>query len=195
MAERFEAMYLEGSPPWDIGRAQPEFVTLTDAGRIAGRVLDVGCGTGENAIYFAARGLDVVGVDGAADAIRQAGDKARTRGVRVRFDVADVLDLGEDLGDFDTVTDSGVFHVFDDEDRPRYERSVQGVLRPGGHLYLLCFSERQPGDWGPRRVTQMELRATFTEGWRIDSIDAAHFATKVDDAPSVEAWLAAMTRR
>ena len=150
MAERFEAMYLAGSPPWDIGRAQPEFVTLADAGRIAGRVLDVGCGTGENAIYFAARGLDVVGVDGAVDAIRQAGDKARTRGVRVRFDVADVLDLGEDLGDFDTVTDSGVFHVFDDEDRPRYERSVHGVLRPGGHLYLLCFSERQPGDWGPR---------------------------------------------
>jgi len=48
---------------------------------------------------------------------------------------------------------------------------------------------------GRGRVTQMELRATFTEGWRIDSIDAAHFATKVDDAPSVEAWLAAMTRR
>jgi len=72
---------------------------------------------------------------------------------------------------------------------------VHGVLRPGGHPLLLCFSERQPGDWGPRRVTQMELRTTFTEGWRIDSIDAAHFATKVEDAPSVEAWLAVMTRR
>ena len=131
MAERFDAMYLEGSPPWDIGRAQPKFVQLVEEGRITGRVLDVGCGTGENAIYFATQGLDVVGVDGAPEAIRQAHDKARTRGVRITFDVADVLELGEHLGTFDTVTDSGVFHVFDDEDRPRYERSVRGVLRQG----------------------------------------------------------------
>ena len=188
-------MYLEGPPPWDIGRAQPEFVTLAETGQVAGRVLDVGCGTGENAIYFATRGLDVIGVDGAPDAIRQARDKALTRGVRITFEVADVLDLGEDLGHFDTVTDSGVFHVFDDEDRPRYERSVGSVLRPGGRLFLCCFSERQPGDWGPRRVTQQELRATFAGGWHIDRIDAAHFATKLEDAATVEAWLATMTRQ
>jgi len=58
----------------------------------------------------------------------------------------------------------------------------------------MCFSEREPGDWGPRRVTQQELRTTFADGWRIDSIDAVHFATTLNDAPSVEAWLAAMTR-
>src|SRR4029077_910983 len=113
MAERFEAMYLEGSPPWDIGRAQPELVQLVETGRISGRVLDVGCGTGDNAIYFATQGLDVVGVDGAPEAVRQARDKAQTRGVRITFDVADVLDLGGSFGTFDTVTDSGVFHVFD----------------------------------------------------------------------------------
>ena len=194
VAERFQAMYLEGSPPWDIGRAQPEFVQLVASGRIASRVLDIGCGTGDNALYFATHRLDVVGVDGSPEAIRQARDKAQKRGVRITFDVADVLDLGERLGTFDTVTDSGVFHVFDDEDRPRYERSVRRVLRTGGRLFLLCFSERQSGDWGPRRVTQMELRTTFADGWRIDSIDAAQFATKLEDAPRVEAWLAAMTR-
>jgi hypothetical protein len=87
-----------------------------------------------------------------------------------------------------------VFHVVDDEDRPRYQRSVRGALRPGGRAFVVCFSEREPGDWGPRRVTQQELRTTFAEGWRIDTIDAAHFLTKLDDAPRVEAWLAAMTR-
>jgi ubiquinone/menaquinone biosynthesis C-methylase UbiE len=194
MADRFEAAYLEGSPPWDIGRAQPELVSLVEASRISGRVIDLGCGSGENAISFAMAGLDVVGVDGSSEAIRQARDKAGKRGVSIRFDVADVLDLGEHRKSFDTATDSGVFHVFDDEDRPRYEQSVRGVLRPGGHLFLLCFSERQPGTWGPRRVTQRELRETFTDGWHVDRIDAAHLATQIEDAQQVEAWLAAMTR-
>jgi SAM-dependent methyltransferase len=194
MADRFETAYLEGSPPWDIGRAQPELVSLVDAGRITGRVIDIGCGTGENALYFATAGLDVVGLDASPEAIRQARDKAQRRSVLIRFDVGDVLDLGEHRESFDTATDSGVFHVFDDEDRPRYEDSLRGVLRPGGHLFLLCFSERQPGDWGPRRVTQRELRDTFTNGWHVDSIDEAHFATQVDDAHQVEAWLATITR-
>jgi cyclopropane fatty-acyl-phospholipid synthase-like methyltransferase len=194
MADRFEEAYLEGAPPWDIGRAQPELMRLLEARLIKGRVIDIGCGTGENAMSFAMTGLDVVGVDGSPEAIRQARDKARKRGVSIRFDVADVLDLGEHFKSFDTATDSGVFHVFADEDRPRYERSVRGVLRPGGHLFLLCFSERQPGDWGPRRVTQRELRETFTDGWHVDSIDAAHFATNLDEAQQVEAWFAAMTR-
>jgi cyclopropane fatty-acyl-phospholipid synthase-like methyltransferase len=194
MADRFETAYLEGSPPWDIGRAQPELVSLFEAGLITGRVIDLGCGSGENAIYFATVGLDVVGVDGSPEAIRQARGKAQRRGLSIRFEVADVLDLAEHRESFDTATDSGVFHVFADEDRPRYESSVRGVLHPGGHLFLLCFSERQPGDWGPRRVTQQELRDTFTDGWHVDRIDEAHFATQLDDAQQVEAWLAVITR-
>ena len=124
----------------------------------------------------------------------EARDKARMRGVSVRFEVADVLDLGAHRESFDTAINSGVFHVFDDDDRPRYEQSVLRVLRPQGHLFLLCFSDLQPGDWGPRRVTQRELRETFTDGWRVDSIDAAHFDTNIEDAHYVHAWLAAMTR-
>jgi cyclopropane fatty-acyl-phospholipid synthase-like methyltransferase len=194
MADQFDEAYREGSPPWDIGRAQADVVRLVDAGLITGRVIDIGCGTGENALYCATAGLDVVGVDRSPEAIRQARDKARQRGASIRFDVADVLDLTEYRQGFDTATDSGVFHVFDDEDRPRYEDSVHGVLRPGGQLFLLCFSEHQPGDWGPRRVTQAELRETFTDGWHIDSIEAALLTTRLDDAPQVAAWLAAMTR-
>jgi cyclopropane fatty-acyl-phospholipid synthase-like methyltransferase len=194
MADRFDEAYRAGSPPWDIGRAQPELARLVDAALITGRVIDIGCGTGENALYFAKAGLEVVGVDGSPEAIRQARDKARQRDVSIRFDIADVLDLQAYRRSFDTATDSGVFHVFDDEDRPRYEHSVREVLRPGGHLFLMCFSEGQPGDWGPRRVTQAELRETFSDGWHVDSIEAAHFTTRLDDTPQIEAWLAVMTR-
>jgi cyclopropane fatty-acyl-phospholipid synthase-like methyltransferase len=192
MADRFEAAYLEGSPPWDIGRAQPELLKLADAARITGRVIDIGSGTGENALYLATLGLDVVGVDGSPEAIRQARNNANSRGISITFELADVLELDDYRDSFDTATDSGVFHVFEDDDRSRYERSVHGVLHPGGHLFLLCFSERQPGDWGPRRVSQRELRDTFASGWHMDSIDEAHFTT--NNVPQVSAWLAVMTR-
>lgn len=194
MADRFEETYLAGSAPWDIGRAQPEFVKLLEAGRISGRVIDLGCGTGDNALHFARSGLDVVGVDASPEAIRQARAKVADPSVAVLFEVADVLDLGGDAERFDTATDSGMFHVLDDDDRPRYAASVHRVLRPGGHLFIMCFSDRQPGDWGPRRVTQRALRDTFADEWSVDSIDATHFTTRVEGAERVEAWLASITR-
>jgi len=194
MAERFEAAYLEGTPPWDIGRPQSEFVRLTEAGRIDGRVIDIGCGTGENSLFIASRGIDVVGVDAAPEAIRQATAKAAARGVTVRFEVADVLDLNQYTAAFDTAIDCGVFHVFDDDSRPLYARSVGGVLRPGGRLFLMCFSEHQPGDWGPRRVTRAEIRSTFADGWTVDAIEPATFETNIAGDESVQAWLARLTR-
>jgi ubiquinone/menaquinone biosynthesis C-methylase UbiE len=194
MADRFEETYLAGSAPWDIGRAQPEFVKLVEAGRISGRVIDLGCGTGDNALHFARSGLDVVGVDASPEAIRQARAKVADPSVTVLFEVADVLDLGGDGERFDTATDSGMFHVLADDDRPRYATSVHRVLRPGGHLFIMCFSDRQPGNWGPRRVTQRALRDTFADGWSVDNIDATQFTTLVEGAERVEAWLASITR-
>jgi cyclopropane fatty-acyl-phospholipid synthase-like methyltransferase len=194
MAERFQTAYLEGTPPWDIGRPQPEFVRLAEAGRIDGHVIDIGCGTGENALFIASRGLDVVGVDVAPEAIRQATAKAAARGVPVRFEVADVLDLNQFSVAFDTAIDSGVFHVFDDDSRPLYARSVGGALRPGGRLFLMCFSEHEPGDWGPRRVTRAEIRSTFADGWIVDAIEPATFETNLEGEARVQAWLARLTR-
>jgi SAM-dependent methyltransferase len=109
--------------------------------------------------------------------------------------VRDVLDLSDVGETFDTAIDSGCFHVFDDAERPAYVRSVHRVLRPGGKLFLLCFSDRQPGDWGPRRVTQRELRETFASVFSIDRIDAADFDVSLaaGDVPPIQAWLAVMT--
>src|SRR5919197_5557296 len=92
-AEGFDALYA-GAPPWDIGRPQPAFLELADAGALQGRVLDVGCGTGEHALMAAARGLDATGIDAAPSAIAIAQAKARERGLSARFLVWDALDLG-----------------------------------------------------------------------------------------------------
>jgi SAM-dependent methyltransferase len=181
--------------PWDIGRPQPAFVRLADEDLLRGRLLDSGCGTGENTLMAAARGADALGVDVAAPAIERARAKAADRGVTARFEVASVLDLGRLGLTFDTIIDSGVFHVFDDGDRVRYVASLASVLEPGGRCYLMCFSDRQPGDWGPRRVRRDELIDAFSDGWRIDSITADTFdVNPVMDTDTVQAWLAVIRR-
>ena len=186
-------MYRETSPPWDIGRPQPVFVELADSGAFAGRVLDAGCGTGEHVVMLAGRGFDVTGIDTAPTAITLAERKAAAHGVSPHFLVLDALRLGE-LGErFDTVLDCGLFHVFDDEHRARYVDALAAVTSEGARYLMCCFSDRQPGDWGPRRVSRQELRDAFGEGWRIDSIDEAEL--QIDfDPPRASAWLSRITR-
>ncbi|HTW10761.1 MAG TPA: class I SAM-dependent methyltransferase [Acidimicrobiales bacterium] len=182
--------YAGASPPWDIGRPQPMFVHLAQAGALTGALLDAGCGTGEHAILAARHGASAVGIDISARAIEAARRKAAERHVKVRFEVFDALRMSAIGEQFDTVVDSGLFHVFDDSSRERYVAAVHSVIRPGGRLHLMCFSDRQPGDWGPRRVTEDELRAAFQSGWRIDSIAAARFEINPGIGSSTaEAWL------
>jgi len=193
----WDAAYATSTPaPWDIGRPQTAFVRLADEGLLRGRLLDSGCGTGEQTLLAASRGADVTGIDISPRAIERARGKAAERGLTARFEVADALRL-EELGlRFDTIIDSGVFHVFDDADRARYVASLASVLRDGGYCYLICFSDRQPGTVGPRRVRQDELRAAFSDGWSITSIEAEQF----DLNPSglgilfAQAWLATIQR-
>ena len=189
----FDAMY-EGTPPWDIGRPQGEFVRLEAAGEIKGSVLDIGCGTGENALFLAGRGHEVWGIDFAPTAIEKAKVKAKQRGLKATFRVADALQLQKLGRTFDAVIDSGLFHTFDDGDRSQFPRSLASVLPRGGRYLMMCFSEREPGDWGPRRVTQAEIRQTFTKGWEIESITAAKFEAIVEGG-GAEAWLSRITRR
>ncbi len=191
----WDASYVaDQPPPWDIGRPQPVFSRLAEQGLLRGRLLDAGCGTGENTMMAAAHGADALGVDVAPTAIGKARQKAAERGSAARFEVADVLDLAQLGLAFDTVVDSGVFHVFDDRDRARYVTSLASVMRPGATCYLLCFSDRQPGTMGPRRITQDELTAAFRDGWDIGSITAETFAVSFLGASEAQAWLATIKR-
>jgi SAM-dependent methyltransferase len=189
-------------PPWDIGKPQPAFVRLADRGLLSGRLLDSGCGTGENVLLAAARGAEAMGVDISPQAIARARDKAAERGLTARFEVADALRLGQLGLTFDVLIDSGVFHIFDDADRERYVASLGAVLPPGGRCYLMCFSDRQPGTAGPRRVREDELRAAFSDGWEVASIEADTFEVNpgIEFSPgtpaaAAQAWLASLVRR
>jgi cyclopropane fatty-acyl-phospholipid synthase-like methyltransferase len=166
----------KGVPPWDIGHPQAEFVALADEGRVRGRVLDIGCGTGENALFFATRGLEVWGLDAAPLAVEKAKTKARERGLTATLVVGDALNLDRLDKKFDTITDSGLFHVFTDEERVRFVESLRSALNKDGTYFMLCFSDKEPAGWGgPRRVSEKEIRETFKTGWEIDWIREARF--------------------
>ncbi|MGA8709685.1 MAG: class I SAM-dependent methyltransferase [Thermoplasmata archaeon] len=189
----FDRAY-EGTPLWEIGRPQPEMVRLEEEGAMVGRVVDVGCGTGETTLYLARRGHPVWGIDISPNAIHRAEAKASERGIATTFRVASALDLDHLGATFDTAVDSGLFHVFLDAHRPLYADNVRKRLVPGGRLFLLCFSEEELTDWGgPRRVTQAEIRATFRIGWTVRWIRPSHFEVTVPGVTG-KAWLAELRR-
>jgi 2-polyprenyl-3-methyl-5-hydroxy-6-metoxy-1,4-benzoquinol methylase len=190
--EFFNSAY-EGVPPWDIGRPQKEIIRLAEDGEIKGRVLDAGCGTGENSLYLAHLGFEVWGIDSAPSAIKKAKEKAKKRGITVNFFVSEALELQSLKNKFDTIIDCGLFHVFSDKERPIFAASLSSTLYPGGTYFMLCFSEHEPGSYGPRRVTQAEIHATFGKGWKINYIREAELETTFG-AEGVKAWLSSITR-
>jgi cyclopropane fatty-acyl-phospholipid synthase-like methyltransferase len=193
----FENLYA-GQPRWEIGRPQKALLAVAD--RITGSVLDSGCGTGENALFLASRGQKVTGIDFLAEPITLAKQKGAERGLTVTFLVMDALALKELPEVFDNVIDSGLFHVFGDEDRGRYVEGLASVLKPGGRLFLLCFSDAEPGDQGLRRVSRQEIEAAFAEGWAVESIEASRYEVRPDPNDSSfrdggpKAWLVVARR-
>jgi SAM-dependent methyltransferase len=187
----FDIAY-EGTPTWDIGRPQPAVVRLESEGSILGDVLDAGCGTGENALHLAGRGHHVLGIDLAGAAVDRAAAKARERRLDAEFLVWDALRAPELGRTFDTVVDVGLFHTFADEQRLPYARAMAAVLSPGGLLILLCWSEHNPWGFGPRRITHMEIRGTFHEGWAVESIEPETYESSLD--VEIHAWLTTLRR-
>ena len=191
-AHFFESIY-QGEPPWDIGRPQNEIIQLEQAGEIVGSVLDVGCGTGENALYLAAQKHEVWGIDFTPAAIKKAEQKAAQRNLHGMFLVLSVLELPTLGRTFDTVIDSGLFHVLSDEDRPIFVDNLAAVLHRGGTYFMLCFSELEPGSYGPRRITQVEIRDSFRGGWHINYIRPATMENRVR-SEGAHAWLSSISK-
>jgi SAM-dependent methyltransferase len=194
--ERFEGAYAGGTAPWDIDRPQPEIVALEDAGIFGPRVLDVGCGTGQTALFLAERGHDVVGIDAASTAIDIAKRRAAERQLDICFRHADAIEVLPSLiGRFHSVTDVGFFHALADDRRVRFVSELAEKIAPGGVYAMLCFSDRVPGQWGPRRVSEADIRAAFAgEQWRVREVRAAELVSAVEAMPTVDANLAIVER-
>src|SRR5262249_57445423 len=123
----FEDLYA-GPAPWDIGKPQRLFTAIAD--RVTGPILDAGCGTGENALFFTAQGHRVVGIDFVPEAIRRARRKAAERGLWATFLVKDATKLGDWDERFASVIDCGLFHVFSHAHRRPYAHCLPRLAHP-----------------------------------------------------------------
>jgi len=159
------------SLPWYHPELDADFEKALKTHRLQGkRILDLGTGPATQAMNLASRGFEVLGTDISPSAIRKAKAAAKAAGLTIEFRVDDILKsrLGTDL--VDVIVDRGVFHVLPPEKRNVYVETVHRVLRPAGWLLLKCFSDKEPGTFGPYRISAKELRGYFRETFDILSI-------------------------
>jgi len=185
--------YASGQPlPWDTGRPDPMLVEMIESGAIApGRTLEVGCGTGTNAIYLAHHGFEVVGVDVSPVAVEHA--RARAHGC-CRFETVDFLNAAPPDGPFHFVFDRGCFHTFDDEqERARFAHNVAAGLVGGGvWLSLIGSTEGPPRDAGPPRRSAREIMNAIEPSLEILQFCSREFGVYGEQ---LKAWLCLSRKR
>lgn len=176
--------------PWDTGTPKRALVDRVAAGEVTGPVVDVGCGTGTEALYLADEGYEVVGVDFSGEAIDRARERAADRSLDgdVTFRVADALALSETaLGPFETAVDCGMLHTLADADRPAYTAELASVLSTGGRALFVEFGADAPTDWGPNPLSAAAVRRSFGDRWRVESVESGTFETRQAEVPGVVA--------
>ncbi len=191
MAHDWDQAYRAGTPPWDSGVVEPLLVDFVQRRGLApGRALEIGCGTGTNAVWLAARGFDVVALDLSPTAIERA--RAQATGSPPRFLVRDILVDPLDEGDFDFVFDCGVFQVFPEAaERSAFAERVAGLLSPQGvWLSLIGAAEGPRPEVGPPRRTAREVVDAIEPHLRVQELREARFTM-----PPAAAWACVATRR
>jgi SAM-dependent methyltransferase len=175
--------YAWGQLPWDTGKPEPLLVDFIASGFIAsgavasGSVLEIGAGTGTNAIWLAEQGFSVLGLDVSPLAVEHAQAKLGSRELRCRFAVCDILAAAPPDGPFQFVFDRGCFHIFDEQsERKRFAERVAAALAPGGlWLSLIGSTEGPPREFGPPRRSASEVVAAIEPVLEIVGLRAADF--------------------
>jgi len=170
--------YASGQLPWDTGQPEPLLVEFITSDAVTpGPALEIGAGTGTNAIWMAERNFDVLGVDVAPLAVERARTKIEGRALRCSFAVSDFLAAPPPSGPFQFVFDRGCFHVFDEPaEREQFAAHVAAVLAPGGlWLSLIGSTEGPPREVGPPRRSAREITLAIEPALEIVELRSAEF--------------------
>jgi SAM-dependent methyltransferase len=160
----YRLTYRLGTPRWDAGVPQPELEQLV-RGRAPGRALDLGCGTGGDAVYLAGHGWEAVGIDFAPEALAAAKKKAEDAGVTAAFVLGDASRLADAgvRGPFDLLLDTGCYHTVPASRRDAYVAGAAGAARPGADFYLAGLAD-PPRLWrllGAHGISADEIKSRF----------------------------------
>ncbi|HEV3416581.1 MAG TPA: class I SAM-dependent methyltransferase [Pirellulales bacterium] len=186
---QWEEHYRSGTPPWDTGRPSSELMRVVQAENIQPcRAIELGCGTGTNAVWLAQQGFEVTGVDLVPLAIERAVERAATAGVEVRFLSLDLLAL-PDLGPpFDFLFDRGCYHAVRRESALGYITAVDRLLHPGALGLVLTGNAKEPLDPGPPVVSEAEIRSELGSRFEIVSLTEFRFDAELGPGFKPLAW-------
>jgi SAM-dependent methyltransferase len=187
--EKWETRYRVGDVPWDTGRPSTELQrVVAEDGIQPCRAIDLGCGTGTNAVWLARQGFDVTGVDLSPLAVKRARERAEAEGVTVRFLEADLLDA-PDLGEpYPFLFDRGCYHVVRRVDVGRYLRTLERLTPPGGVGLVLAGNAREPHEVGPPLVSEEEIRGELGRLFEIVRLREFRFDSPAGSDEHFLAW-------
>jgi SAM-dependent methyltransferase len=191
--------YVQRDTPWDTGRPSRQLERVLDERQIEPcRALEIGCGTGTNAVFLAQRGFQVTAFDVSPLAIEQARERAREAGASVDFYQADMFHLPDWKERFQFVFDRGVYHVLRRENVEAFSDALVGLVDDGG-LYLVLAgnaNEVDPPEGGPPRVTASELCGELEPAFELIALREFRFEAIIDGEPiSPLAWSALWRRK
>ncbi|MFC1580534.1 class I SAM-dependent methyltransferase [Thermodesulfobacteriota bacterium] len=182
---KMDQIYSKGSPntiPWNIKQPPKQLVELVESGKVAPcRAVDLGCGTGNYAIWLTKNGFEMTGIDFSTKAVERALKEAELENVKCKFIVADLIDSGfHSDTKYDFAYDWELLHHVFPDDRETYIRNVDNILRVGAPYFSVCFSEEDPdfGGEGKYRKTPMDTMLYFSSEKEIEKILEAHFEIK-----------------
>lgn len=162
----YEWLYWVKRTPWDTRITPPEVMQYLD-NATPGRALDLGCGTGTNAITLAHHGWQVTGLDFARRAIQIARHRAQRAGLEIDFRTGDVSDLSGLTGVYAFALDIGCLHTIPNPTRPGYASQLAVRVRPGGTFMLYAWL---PRTWRGKKVglSTYQVRELFGQSFRLE---------------------------
>jgi SAM-dependent methyltransferase len=155
----WDSLYRTGTPLWETGRPSPELVQMIREKTLRPmRTLELGCGTGADAVFLAKHGFEVTAVDSSPTAIERARTRAEQSGALLRIVLNDVFEFAEHCGTFDLVYDAGFYHYLRRTELPRLLDLLWRVTYPGSAYFALAASAKERAEGGPPGVSEDEIR-------------------------------------
>lgn len=191
----WNSRYAAGELPWDSGLPSRELANVLKEHAIpCGRAIELGCGTGTNAVWLAGQGFDVTAIDVAPNAIKIARNKAAAAGVEVNWIEFDVQNFGADGQPFDFVFDRGCYHCCRRVDLQGYQQTLRNITQPGTRFLCLCGNVNKQSDSGIPRVSESEIREELGPMFEFIHLREFHF----EDAGGIQGplgWSVLMSRK